>query len=137
MALLLLQTVKDDGKAGQWLVTAHPEQNDEFHKYKLLSTRDGWWAWWHFLRLVVMVMVMLHADTDKPYGIGLWKWAAAARDRQTDRQTGKKERELGEERWRRSATEGEETVMIFRHEEPRSSPRVGERADGLAGSLAR
>ncbi len=38
MALLLLQTVKDDGEAGQWLVTAHPEQNDEFHKYKLLST---------------------------------------------------------------------------------------------------
>ncbi len=29
----------------------------------------------------------------------------------------------------------EETVMIFRHEEPRSSRRVGERADGLAGSL--
>jgi hypothetical protein len=51
--------------------------------------KDGWWAWWHFLRLVVVVMVMLplHADTDKPYGIGLWKWAAAARDRQTDRQT--------------------------------------------------
>jgi len=38
MALLLLPTVKDDGEAGQWLVTAHPEQNDEFHKYKLLST---------------------------------------------------------------------------------------------------
>ncbi len=34
-----------------------------------------------------MVMLLLHADTDKPYGIGLWKWAAAARDRQTDRQT--------------------------------------------------
>ncbi len=34
-----------------------------------------------------MVMLPLHADTDKPYGIGLWKWAAAARDRQTDRQT--------------------------------------------------
>jgi hypothetical protein len=38
MALLLLQIVKDDGEAGQWLVTAQPEQNDEFHKYKLLST---------------------------------------------------------------------------------------------------
>jgi hypothetical protein len=33
--------------------------------------------------------------------------------------------------------DGEETVMIFRHEEPRSSRRVGERADGLAGWLAR
>jgi len=38
LALLLLQIVKDDGEAGQWLVTAQPEQNDEFHKYKLLST---------------------------------------------------------------------------------------------------
>ncbi|CAK9230344.1 unnamed protein product [Sphagnum jensenii] len=101
MALLLLQIVKDDGEAGQWLVTAQPEQNDEFHKYKLLSTKDGWWAWWHFLRLVVVVMVMLplHADTDKPYGIGLWKWAAAARDRQRDRQT------VGEERKRVGRTE--------------------------------
>ncbi|CAK9878328.1 unnamed protein product, partial [Sphagnum jensenii] len=67
--------------------------------------KDGWWAWWHFLRLVVVVMVMLplHADTDKPYGIGLWKWAAAARDRQTDRQT------VREERKRVGRTEMEKT----------------------------
>jgi hypothetical protein len=35
----------------------------------------------------MVMLLLLPSDTDKPYGIGLWRWAAAARDRQTDRQT--------------------------------------------------